>query len=565
MQSSRSHNNLADLPSALENLNLESRTAASTPAPRHKLGNTTLLLVFFETTNSCPAGSSRSSLLTPPVDANSDSFPDIQHAKNNGGKDRTIYLESKSDDDVFGGGAKLQSDTSDRSTAAVPEDTISPTTKITPRSDRLTEPITPENAQGLLPHEACVFVAKYVWPYVKEDNSLPRLAFLYTALMRSSKNQFASFSKNTAPASSRFDETDTSIPSRLCSTIKNIEDASRAIEEGRDMIVDDRKVRTERSAARCTVILSRVGGGSVSKQEAQEELGPFGAISETSPTTHSDAIHHGIPEGIYVKFVYWQDFDDCLKQYNNTSTVFRVVEAPKIEARIRLGPTPVGFVTRRPRTPPSTGLSPTDEKSIYCGNLPEDISEAELQKLFESYGQILGCNVIRKPIMGGQGFNIFGFIEFSSQAEAKAAALVEMDIRGKRIRVERKEYSGRRLARLQPAFQPAFEERPRTRAWGRSLNVYQPPGAHLPYGFQPFYMQQPPSGYSPYHQGYGWPVSPPHSALRRRGNTSGNYLTGAPQVAQPYAPASHPVFGALAQQMRDIEAENNQYSARRYL
>lgn len=95
------------------------------------------------------------------------------------------------------------------------------------------------------------------------------------------------------------------------------------------MIVDDRKVRTERSAARCeyilrtgdtglssgsgTVILSRVGGGSVSKQEAQEELGPFGAISETSPTTHSDAIHHGSPEGIYVKFVYWQDFDDCLK------------------------------------------------------------------------------------------------------------------------------------------------------------------------------------------------------------------------------------------------------------
>ncbi|KAK5074848.1 hypothetical protein LTR51_003247 [Lithohypha guttulata] len=564
MQSSRSHNNLADLPSALENLNLESRTAASTPAPRHKLGNTTLLLVFFEITNSCSAGSSRSSLLTPPVDANSDSFPDIQHAKNNGGKDRTIYLESKSDDDVFGGGAKLQSDTSDRSTAAVPEDTISPTTKITPRSDRLTEPITPENAQGLLPHEACVFVANL---------SVHRTD---AQLEESVRQLFEEY----GPCIIKIRRDRHKHPFAIVQYY-NIEDASRAIEEGRDMIVDDRKVRTERSAARCeyilrtgdtglssgsgTVILSRVGGGSVSKQEAQEELGPFGAISETSPTTHSDAIHHGIPEGTYVKFVYWQDFDDCLKQYNNTSTVFRVVEAPKIEARIRLGPTPVGFVTRRPRTPPSTGLSPTDEKSIYCGNLPEDISEAELQKLFESYGQILSCNVIRKPIMGGQGFNIFGFIEFSSKAEAKAAALVEMDIRGKRIRVERKEYSGRRLARLQPAFQPAFEERPRTRAWGRPPNVYQPPGAHLPYGFQPFYMQQPPSGYSPYHQGYGWPVSPPHSALRRRGNTSGNYLTGAPQVAQPYAPASHSVFGALAQQMRDIEAENNQYSARRYL
>lgn len=73
-----------------------------------------------------------------------------------------MYLESKAEDDVFGG-AKLPADLQPRASTTIPEvvSHASPNTKITPRSDRLLDPITPQNAQGVLPPQALVFVAKY--------------------------------------------------------------------------------------------------------------------------------------------------------------------------------------------------------------------------------------------------------------------------------------------------------------------------------------------------------------------------------------------------------------------
>lgn len=95
------------------------------------------------------------------------------------------------------------------------------------------------------------------------------------------------------------------------------------------MIVDDRKIRTEHAEARreyitrngdtslsCglgSVVLSRVGGGAISKEEAQGLLGHYGPIQEMQPTTNADARLHGIPEGIWVKFAYYLDFKDALK------------------------------------------------------------------------------------------------------------------------------------------------------------------------------------------------------------------------------------------------------------
>jgi len=111
--------------------------------------------------------------------------------------------------------------------------------------------------------------------------------------------------------------------------LQTIEAATQAIEGGRDLIVDDRKIRTEHAEARReyilqnadtglsigsgSVVLSRVGGGPVSKDEAHELLSRYGPIQETQPTTHADANTHGIPEGIWVKFAYYLDFKDALK------------------------------------------------------------------------------------------------------------------------------------------------------------------------------------------------------------------------------------------------------------
>lgn len=95
------------------------------------------------------------------------------------------------------------------------------------------------------------------------------------------------------------------------------------------MVIDDRKVRTERAQARReyivqngdtgssygsgSVVLSRTSGGPISKEEAESLLGQFGPIQEMFPTTHADARLHGTPEGMWVKFAYYLDSKDALK------------------------------------------------------------------------------------------------------------------------------------------------------------------------------------------------------------------------------------------------------------
>lgn len=95
------------------------------------------------------------------------------------------------------------------------------------------------------------------------------------------------------------------------------------------MVVDERKIRTERAQARREyiirngdtgspsrsgeVVLSRIGGGPVSKDEAADLLGHYGPIADMHPTTHAEGRMHGLPEGMWVQFAYYLDFKDALK------------------------------------------------------------------------------------------------------------------------------------------------------------------------------------------------------------------------------------------------------------
>ena len=135
--------------------------------------------------------------------------------------------------------------------------------------------------------------------------------------------------------------------------------------------------------------------------------------------------------------------------------------------------------------------------------------------------------------IGGTGHNVFGFIEFDTEAQAQIASQNEVDVRGQRIRVEPKEYSARRHTRLAPHSISNPVDRPRTIAWGPS--IYQTP-THMPYGFQPIYIQQTPGGPIPFGQGMPW-ATPPHSGQRRRQNT-GQFYIGSPP-GPTYIPAEH--------------------------
>lgn len=250
------------------------------------------------------------------------------------------------------------------------------------------------------------------------------------------------------------------------------------------------------------------------------------------------------------------------------------MQAPDLEPR-----SPAG--RQAARSPGDPGLqtprSIADQKSIFLGNLPFEVTETELCEIFSPYGTILGCDLIRKPIIGAayhvhrneeylltcregeKAFNVFAFIEFSEVAEADSAAQCEVNIRKQRIRVEPKEYSARRHTRLQPFGQAASVERPRRGiAWGPSANAYQSSAA-MPFGFQPVYVQPP-----AFHPGYAYTTTPPSSGQRRRPETGDEYMyDGSSPTIQHYIPAGHPAYAAMAH-FQHAEPEDYRPHSRRH-
>jgi RNA recognition motif-containing protein len=57
--------------------------------------------------------------------------------------------------------------------------------------------------------------------------------------------------------------------------------------------------------------------------------------------------------------------------------------------------------------------------NIYVGNLSRDVTEDELRKAFEAFGQVTSVNIIKDRYSGeSRGF---GFIEMAAKTEAQAA------------------------------------------------------------------------------------------------------------------------------------------------
>jgi RNA recognition motif-containing protein len=57
--------------------------------------------------------------------------------------------------------------------------------------------------------------------------------------------------------------------------------------------------------------------------------------------------------------------------------------------------------------------------NIYVGNLSRDVTEDELRKAFEAFGEVTSVNVIKDRYSGeSRGF---GFVEMAKKSEAQAA------------------------------------------------------------------------------------------------------------------------------------------------
>lgn len=74
-------------------------------------------------------------------------------------------------------------------------------------------------------------------------------------------------------------------------------------------------------------------------------------------------------------------------------------------------------------------------KEIYVGNLPFTVTEADLQKHFGEFGEIVNLKLIIDKFTGkSKGF---GFIEYSSKEDAEKAVAASdgKDFQGRSIRV----------------------------------------------------------------------------------------------------------------------------------
>lgn len=72
---------------------------------------------------------------------------------------------------------------------------------------------------------------------------------------------------------------------------------------------------------------------------------------------------------------------------------------------------------------------------LYVGNLPNTITEAELQEVFTPFGEIKSVNIIKDKFTGEP--RGFGFVEMVEK-DAATAAITELDgkeIKGRKIRV----------------------------------------------------------------------------------------------------------------------------------
>ena len=73
--------------------------------------------------------------------------------------------------------------------------------------------------------------------------------------------------------------------------------------------------------------------------------------------------------------------------------------------------------------------------NIYVGNLPYNVKEDELKKVFEAYGEVNSVNIIKDRFSGrSKGF---AFVEMAAEDEAKAAieAINGTKLGGREIKV----------------------------------------------------------------------------------------------------------------------------------
>ncbi|KAL6713555.1 hypothetical protein ACLMJK_009020 [Lecanora helva] len=292
-------------------------------------------------------------------------------------------------------------------------------------------PISNDNAQALLPPSACVFVANLTQSQTDDQlehhvqNAFSQFGTCYVKIRRDNNGMPFAFVQ-----------------------YETVEDAQRAITQGRGMHINNRPCRTEVAKVNRSLYLSRVTGGPISETEARKILSNYGDIEKVWYSSQTESEIFRLPEGIWVMFKLFQPSRDAQAAFRDHAH-YRLEQPPMADdfrSRIR-NPQYQSVSPLRPRQSPGRIYpSPmrraitTDLRSIFVGNLPANINEEQLFHMFDAYGAIQHIEIVRKPSANFTGVNAFAFIEYVVPEGALAAVQASPRMFGNaRLRVEPKE------------------------------------------------------------------------------------------------------------------------------
>ncbi|KAG8534246.1 uncharacterized protein KY384_001090 [Bacidia gigantensis] len=292
--------------------------------------------------------------------------------------------------------------------------------------------VTPTNntAQAIFSPQACVFVAN-----LTQSESDEQLEYAVTEAFQRFGNVYVKIRRDARQMPFAFAQYTT------------VEDAQQAITLGRGMLINGRPCRTEVARVNRSLYLSKINGATVSEIEAKNIMEGYGPVELVWLATQTEREVFGLPEGIFIRFAFFDDCRDALVSFRDSS-IYRLEQVKGLEES-RSSPADgahrsIASPYRRelvPRMSPAFTRRHADARSIFIGNLAPHLSEDQLLGMFQIYGRVSHVEIIRKPSMvNASGVNAFAFIEYdNAQSAALAVQAGSLAYQGLQLRVEHKE------------------------------------------------------------------------------------------------------------------------------
>ncbi|PSK34817.1 hypothetical protein B9Z65_1400 [Elsinoe australis] len=271
--------------------------------------------------------------------------------------------------------------------------------------------ITHENAQHILPPDACIFVA-----------NLPR-SMADAVIRKELEDAFVRF--GTVFVKVRRDNTD--LPVAFVQYTDR-EDATRALNESQEIYIGDRAVRVEKAKCDRTLFCSARHRHRLNEADIREIIRlvePYGEIESTTQVPAGAQSLYYLPNGIWLRFKLYGACQDAFKDlYRHRTYRFELFRDRNTQFRFR--PYPASKV---PPLPSNTllaaeyagveGIESTRQYGsiIFVDGLPITTTESQLEELFRTFGTIIKTSIHKCPRQHRTGDLIWysGYIGFAEE------------------------------------------------------------------------------------------------------------------------------------------------------